>query len=260
MRQASIDLPSGYRLKVYDEIGSTNAEALRLAQTGEDGGLWVWAASQGAGRGRAGRSWASPPGNLYASLVIRPHVPLTTALQLSLLAGVAAHDAISSLAAGAGAAAALDLRLKWPNDVLLGGAKLGGILLESVSGPAAQPPLIVIGTGLNLVRAPGDLGRPVASLAAAGIVASVPQAFAALAWSTAEWIARWDEGRGFHAIRAAWLDRAQPLGGPISVRLASDQLSGTFLGIDEAGALRLSLASGEERRITAGDVAIGAGA
>jgi BirA family biotin operon repressor/biotin-[acetyl-CoA-carboxylase] ligase len=261
MQQASMDLPRGYRLRFYEEIDSTNAEARRLMSAGEDGGLWIWAASQGAGRGRAGRSWASPAGNLYASLAIRPQVPLMTALQLSLLAGVAAHDALSGLAAGAGAtAAALDLRLKWPNDVLLGTAKLGGILLESVSGPANEPPLIVIGTGLNLVRAPGDLGRPATSLANAGIAVTPAQAFAALAWSTAEWIARWEEGRGFPAIRDAWLDRAQPVGGPISVRLPGTQLSGTFLGIDEAGALRLSLASGEERRITAGDVAIGAGA
>src|SRR5262245_54322554 len=99
MRQANIDLPSGYGLRTYDAIDSTNAEALRLGAAGEAGRFWVWAASQGAGRGRAGRSWASPGGNLYASLAIRPHVPLATAMQLSLLAGIAAHDAITSLAA-----------------------------------------------------------------------------------------------------------------------------------------------------------------
>ncbi len=258
MRHEGMDLPSGYRLAFYETLNSTNAEALRLAGKGEAGGLWVWAASQGAGRGRAGRPWTSPAGNLYASLLIRPPVPLAIALHLSLLAGIAAHDAVASLAASS--AAQLDLRLKWPNDILVGSAKLGGILLESSSGRPSEPPAIVIGTGLNLSDAPTDLGRSVASLGDAGIVVSPAQALAALAWTTAEWIARWRDGQAFEAIRAAWLERAQPLGGPISVRLGDDLLSGKFLGIDEAGALRLALDSGEERRITAGDVAIGAGA
>jgi BirA family transcriptional regulator, biotin operon repressor / biotin---[acetyl-CoA-carboxylase] ligase len=250
-----VDLPSGYRLNFHETIDSTNEEALRLAGRGEEGGLWIWGARQDAGRGRAGRGWTSPPGNLHASLLLRPRVPLATALQLSLLAGVAAFDAIGALAAGAGAAPAL--RLKWPNDILLGDAKLGGILLESRSGAEADAPAIVIGTGLNLVQAPGDLGRPVASLADAGIQVEPHQAFAALAWSTAEWIAQWRDGSSFNLIRAAWLDRAKPLGGPISVRLGDDLVSGTFLGIDEVGALRLATEAGE-RRITAGDVSIGA--
>lgn len=248
-------LPSGYRLAFHDTIDSTNAEALRLASDGEEGGLWIWASAQGEGRGRAGRSWSSSAGNLHASLLLRPRVPLATALQLSLLAGVAAYDAVSALATGAGVAPAL--RLKWPNDVLLNEAKLGGILLESRTGAEADAAAIVIGTGLNLLRAPGDLGRPVASLADAGIDVLPAQAFAALAWATAEWIAHWHEGAAFETIRGAWLDRAKPLGGPISVRLGADLVSGTFLGIDEIGALRLATASGE-RRITAGDVSIGA--
>ncbi len=169
MLHGGLDLPSGYRLTFHESIDSTNAEALRLAGAGEDGGLWIWAAVQEAGRGRAGRSWASPAGNLHASLLLRPRVPLATALQLSLLAGVAAHDAVSALAAGAGVTPTL--RLKWPNDILLDDAKLGGILLESRSGAEADAPAVVIGIGLNLARAPDDLGRPVASLAAAGIEA-----------------------------------------------------------------------------------------
>lgn len=255
MQHGGLDLPSGYRLAFHPSIDSTNAEALRLAAGGEQGGLWIWAATQDAGRGRAGRSWTSPAGNLHASLLLRPRVPLATALQLSLLAGVAAHDAVSALAAGAGVPAIL--RLKWPNDILLDGAKLGGILLESRAGAAADAAAVVIGTGLNLARAPGDLARPVASLADAGIDALPAQAFAALAWAMAEWLAHWHEGAGFEFIRAAWLERAQPIGGPISVRLGAELVSGTFLGIDEIGALRLATTSGE-RRITAGDVSIGA--
>ena len=255
MQHGGLDLPSGYRLAFHDTIDSTNAEALRLAAEGEHGGLWIWAGAQAAGRGRAGRSWTSPAGNLHASLLLRPRVPLATALQLSLLAGVAAHDAVSALAAGAGVT--LELRLKWPNDILLDDAKLGGILLESRAGRQADTPAVVIGTGLNLARAPGDLSRPVASLADTGIAVEPAQAFAALAWATAEWLAHWHEGASFEFIRAAWLERAKPIGGPISVRLGVDLISGTFLGIDEIGALRLATTSGE-RRITAGDVSIGA--
>jgi BirA family biotin operon repressor/biotin-[acetyl-CoA-carboxylase] ligase len=258
MEDGGIQLPSGYRLAFYETIDSTNSEALRLANRGEPGGLWIWSARQEAGKGRAGREWVSSSGNLYASLLIRPHVPLMTALQLSLLAGVAAYDALASLASGAGGA--IDLRLKWPNDILLGTAKLGGILLESTTPPNSASPTIVIGTGINLAQSPGELSRPAASLTGAGVTATVEQAFAALAWTTAEWISLWREGGGFEAIRSAWLDRAQPIGDAISVKLGRDLLSGTFLGIDEAGALRLSLTTGEERRITAGDVAIGAGA
>lgn len=255
MLHGGLDLPSGYRLIFRETIDSTNAEALRLAGQGEDGGLWIWAARQQAGRGRAGRSWTSPEGNLHASLLLRPRVPLATALQLSLLAGVAAHDAVSALAAGAGIVPAL--RLKWPNDILLSDAKLGGILLESRAGADGDTPAVVIGTGLNLASAPGDLGRPAASLSDAGIAARPAQALAALAWATAEWIATWRYGTSFESIRSAWLERAKPLGGPISVRLGVGLVSGTFLGIDATGALRLATENGE-RRITAGDVSIGA--
>ena len=253
MDHGGFDLPSGYRLVFHETIDSTNAEALRLAAAGEASGLWIWAGAQEAGRGRSGRSWTSPAGNLHASLLLRPRVSLATALQLSLLAGVAAHDAVSALAAGAGVAPAL--RLKWPNDILLNDAKLGGILLESRAGTEEDAPAVVIGTGLNLACAPDDLARPVASLAHAGIAVEPAQALAALAWATAEWIAHWQGGSGFEAIRSAWLERAKPLGGPISVHLGAERVSGTFLGIDEIGALRLATEGGE-RRITAGDVAI----
>ena len=259
MQQTGFILPSGYRLIFHEDINSTNTEALRLAAQGEDSGLWVWAARQSAGKGRAGRDWVSPPGNLFASLLLRPRVPLATVLQLSLVAGIAAHDALTGLVREQGRQ--LDIRLKWPNDILLGEAKLGGILLESASGVAgAAEPAVVIGTGVNLAYAPDNLDRPVASLAGAGCPVAPDAAFAALAWATAEWIARWQNGIGFDIIRAAWAERAQPVGQPISVNLGTGRISGTFLGIDEAGALRLSLASGEERRILAGDVLIGAGA
>ena len=176
MQPARAHLPPGYRLVFHEEIDSTNAEALRLASTGEgeDGSLWIWAGSQNAGRGRAGRNWISPRGNLHASLLLRPGVPLTTASQLSLLAGIAAHDAIAALAATVRASPRL--QLKWPNDVLADGAKLGGILLESASSPSQTTPAVVIGIGINLAHAPDDLGRPATCLARLGIEAPAAQA------------------------------------------------------------------------------------
>ncbi len=216
---------------------------------GEASGLWIWAGAQQAGRGRAGRSWASPAGNLHASLLLRPRVPLATALQLSLLAGVAAHDAVSALAAGAGAAPAI--RLKWPNDILLNDAKLGGILLESRAG---------CGRGC---RRRGDRHRPqpVARARRSGAARCEPCGCRHRRWSPRRPSPRLPGRRpnglligrkatGFETIRGAWLERAKPLGGPISVRLGAELVSGTFLGIDEIGALRLATESGE-RRITA---------
>jgi BirA family biotin operon repressor/biotin-[acetyl-CoA-carboxylase] ligase len=258
MEPARADLPPGYRLIFHETIDSTNAEALRLANAGEEGGLWIWAGSQDAGRGRAGRNWTSPRGNLHASLLLRPAVPLATASQLSLLAGIAAHDTVAALAATVRAYPRL--QLKWPNDVLVDGAKLGGILLESASSPSETAPAVVIGIGINLAHAPDDLGRPATCLARLGIAAPAAQAMAALAWSMADWLRQWDRGRKFAEIRKAWLTRAQPPGEMISVRQGASLVTGRFLGIDEAGALLLQMDDGQERRITAGEVCFGVGA
>jgi BirA family biotin operon repressor/biotin-[acetyl-CoA-carboxylase] ligase len=188
-------------------------------------------------------------------------VPLVTAQQLSLLAGVAAHDAILSLASSS--ATRLDVRLKWPNDILCNNAKLGGILLESAStagngsqGGNISPPTVVIGTGLNIAHAPQDLGRPATCLHELSIRITPAQALAALAWTTAEWLAQWNEGLGFELIRQAWLERAQTVGETVSVRIGSELLKGTFLGLDAAGAMRLATAGGGERSITAGEVSL----
>jgi BirA family biotin operon repressor/biotin-[acetyl-CoA-carboxylase] ligase len=155
--------------------------------------------------------------------------------------------------------------LKWPNDLLAGNAKLGGILLESVSGIAGEPAAVVIGVGLNLAHAPQDLGRPATSLAALGLSAMpadamAAEAMAALASSMAAWLAVWDHGRGFPLIREAWLARSQPVGAAITVHQGASLIAGRYLGIDDAGALLLRTEDGQARRITAGDVSIGADA
>lgn len=246
----SLRLPPGYRCHYFDTVDSTNAEARRRAQQGEPAGLWVWAGCQSKGRGRSGRDWASAPGNLYASVLLRPRCGLQEAVALSLLAGVAAFDAVKEIAADA--ACSGQLCLKWPNDLMLGGAKLGGVLLESFSDSAG--PSVVIGTGVNVAHVPAHLAEEATSLHAHGISINTRGVLEALATATEQWLTIWAEGTGFAQVRQAWLKRAGEIGMPMSVKLQSGEISGHYLGIDASGALRLRVAGGGERRITVGDV------
>lgn len=249
MTRQAPPLPSGYSEIRLERIDSTNAEALRRARDGAEGGLWVRADVQEEGRGRSGRRWESPEGNLYASVLLRPTCALETALQLSFVAGLAVFEAV----------AALDetfrnrLALKWPNDLLLDEAKLGGILLESVNG-ANGAPVIVIGTGLNLAGHPPGTAMPATHLAAHGAEVSPNDAFQRLARATAQWLDEWDHGAGWETVRSAWLERGLRVGAPVRVRLSDREIAGYYAGIDGQGALLLGNGDGGEKRITAGDV------
>ena len=245
-------LPCGCRALFLPETTSTNAEAMAVALDGVPPPLWVWAGRQTKGRGRLGRDWDSPVGNLYASLFLQPGCPTQAIGGLPLVAGLAAREAISTLTGGA---LAQQLRLKWPNDIMLDGAKLGGVLIESVVLDAGSR-IVVIGTGLNLASAPSGLERSVTSLEARGFFVAPEQALNALAEATLRWLEIWRNGAGFTQIRASWLRYAVPLGAPMSVTVGRDKVAGRFAGLDETGALRLHQ-DGRERTITAGDVAIG---
>ena len=144
-------LPSGYRLLRIEAVDSTNAEARRRAKVGEPGPLWIWSARQSQGRGRGGREWISRPGNLFASLLIGVNVAPRVAGQLALLAGIVAYDTIAKLIAYEGRS---ELLLKWPNDILLAGEKLAGVLLENVGSTIENRSVVVIGTGINLASHP----------------------------------------------------------------------------------------------------------
>ncbi len=245
-------VPSGYRLLRLETINSTNAEARRRAEAGEPGPLWIWSLRQSAGRGRNGRQWQSQHGNLFASLLVGLGCPLRTAGQLALLAGVVAYDTAAKLLP---TKVSSELLLKWPNDVLLKGGKVAGMLLESVAEAAPNRCRVVIGTGINLASCPPDLEQPATSLAAHGATATPAAAFEALAAVTDAWLTRWGEGVAFQTVRRAWLDRAGPTGRPLRVRLHGEQdAEGTFAGLDSGGALRLLMSDGAERRISAGDV------
>jgi BirA family biotin operon repressor/biotin-[acetyl-CoA-carboxylase] ligase len=147
--------------------------------------------------------------------------------------------------------------LKWPNDVLLGGAKVAGMLLESANGPQEHRSTVVVGTGINLANHPEELAQPATSLAAHGAEVTPAAALETLAATTHAWLRRWEEGASFQVIRRAWLDRAGPTGRPLRVRLHNEEAEGLFAGLDSGGALRLLMSDGAERRVAAGDVFFG---
>jgi BirA family biotin operon repressor/biotin-[acetyl-CoA-carboxylase] ligase len=236
-----------------DSVDSTNAEALRRARDGVRGPLWVAAATQTAGRGRRGRAWASPAGNLYASLFLVDPAPPAVAPQLAFVAGLAVHDACAALAPGLADA----LRLKWPNDLLCRGAKVAGILIEGEGGaPAATTPVVaaVIGIGVNCCHHPDGVEHPATDFAAMGAPIAAPALLDALRRTMAARLIEWDRGAGFAVSRGAWLARAAGLGQPIRARLPDREVSGVFEALDEAGHLVLRLPDGRREVLTAGEV------
>jgi BirA family biotin operon repressor/biotin-[acetyl-CoA-carboxylase] ligase len=241
-------LPAACRLVLRDTVGSTNDEAKRLAREGAAAGTLVWALEQTAGRGRRGRVWSSPRGNLYLSLIRRPAAPPDRAAQLGFVAALAVADAVRELAPGLGEPAC-----KWPNDVLLGGRKIAGILLESEMGKSGDLAFVVVGVGVNLASAPPDTEYPATSIAAEGVPPPAPPAaLGAFARHFETWAQCW-ERKGFAPVREAWINRAVALGGQIRVRLDSATLHGKFVDIDQQGMLLLETADGL-RQISAGDV------
>ena len=223
------------------ETGSTNADVAELARSGAGEGLWLRAERQIAGRGRQGRAWASGNGNLYASTLVRLRPSDPPAPTLALVAAVALEEAVGLFRPGGAA-------IKWPNDLLVDGAKLSGILLER-AGDA-----IVIGFGVNLAHHPEDLGRSTTSLAAHGPAPDPGVFLDALAEIFARWMERW-RGEGLGPVRERWLARAHPLGTALTARLADGgSVDGLFDGLDSAGALILRLADGSRHVMHAGDV------
>jgi len=162
---------TGASLISFDTLGSTNAEALSRARAGEHGPLWITAARQTAGRGRRGNAWTSEPGNLYASLLLTDAAPAAHLPELCFVVALAVRDAVATAAP----AHALELKLKWPNDLLFDGAKLAGILIEaeSVGGKTAT----VAGIGVNCARHPRDIAYPATDLTAHGVSVASDELF-----------------------------------------------------------------------------------
>lgn len=245
-------------IRRFDEIDSTNEEARRLGDRSEEGPVWIVAARQTAGRGRRGRAWESPSGNFMGTLYLTPRCGAREAGELSFVAAVAVHDAVSSLLPPPLRPA---LRLKWPNDLLHERAKLAGILLESSGVAGAEVAWVAIGMGVNLAMHPQGLEYPATSLAAMGVSGvTADDALVALDAAFTRWLAVWRGVQGFAAIREAWLKRAEGIGGRIAVRLSSGTMEGIFEGLAPDGALQLRLDDGTLHLVSAGDVFFGSGA
>ncbi len=237
----------GWSRVALDAVGSTNAEALEWFANGDSGRLWVTALRQTAGKGRRGREWHSPTGNLYASTLLVDPMPAGKISGLPLLAAVALHDALASVLTGADG-----LKIKWPNDLLRNGGKVAGILIEA--GMRAGRRGVVMGFGVNCVTAPEGGLYPTATLSTAEEPVSADRTFASLAASLNRWVERWDKGNGFDEVRQYWLDHAVGLKQPIIARFADHEVSGTFRDIDAAGLLVLEQPDGAVEYISAADI------
>ncbi|WP_137391355.1 biotin--[acetyl-CoA-carboxylase] ligase [Rhodoligotrophos defluvii] len=245
-------VPQGYRLAVLDEIDSTNAEAMRRALAGDHGPLWLMARRQTGGRGRYGRHWVSEPGNLYTSLMMTAPAAHARLANLSFVAALALSDAVAQLL---DEPARSQLRLKWPNDLLIAGAKTSGILLEAQPLPNSRELALALGFGVNIDHRP-SLALPYAAtfLAEHGVTVTPGGLLQLLAERFDHWHRTWTGPRGFAPVREAWLARAQGVGAPIEVKLQGETIHGIFEDLDDDGALVLLLSNGQRRKILAGDV------
>lgn len=239
---------------LLEQTDSTNAEARRRAEAGETGPLWITARRQTAGRGRRGRTWQSETGNLAATLLLTTRKSPAEAAQITFIAALAVVDLLDAFAPPS------LVTIKWPNDVMLAGDKASGVLVES-GVHSAGGLWLAVGIGVNLAHAPTGTERPATSLAQhlRVDVAAPPSAEAAgtrMAQAFAVWLERWCV-MGFEPILDAWTARATGLNGPATARLGHETVEGRAEGVAADGALKLRLADGTLRLISAGDVFFG---
>jgi len=238
-------LPPGYRLIARDVVGSTNDEARELIAAGVSQGAVVWAESQTAGRGRHGRDWISPPGNLYCSIILRPKVEPAHLPEIAFVAALSVRDAIApTLPPG------VPVEFKWPNDVLAGGRKVSGILVEAEKLPDEARTALIVGVGVNIVSAPREAAYPATCISALTRAPRVSRLLTSLVAALDRRVELWTRN-GFAAIRQEWMDHAYGVGGNVT---ASSGISGTFTGLDETGAIIIATKDGEQRRLVSGSV------
>ena len=237
-----------FEIHERDWVASTNDVARTLAGEGAPGLSAVWAKAQSSGRGRRGREWSSPVGNLYLSLLLRPECPIAAAAQLSLVAALGLGDALSEF---------VDIsrvRNKWPNDVQLDGKKVSGLLLESSGVNTEAVEWVIVGCGVNVAVHPDIPNYPTTSLNEVAEQNVDVEALLNVFLRCFE--VRYDAWRenGAVAIRDCWLERAVGLGQEITVRLPTKEIRGVFEGLDASGALILARTDGVRELITAGEI------
>jgi BirA family transcriptional regulator, biotin operon repressor / biotin---[acetyl-CoA-carboxylase] ligase len=252
MKKPPITLMNDYHLLSYDVLDSTNAEARRLAGGGASHGAVIWAKRQTDGRGRMGREWVSPEGNLYVSILLEVPKLSDSLTQLSFLAADAVAETLESMVDDA-----VDVRCKWPNDVLVNGKKLCGILLESFSTIDAYGKnrhWVVVGIGINIDYFPENVLFPATSMKALGVeLVSAKIVLSRLIYNFIHHYDHWMK-KGFTSVRTAWLKRAHMLGHRVQVQVANTAINGVFEGINETGAMLVHESGGRIQEILAGDV------
>ena len=236
------DPASRWVVHPHDVLGSTSDEARRLALEGAPDGTTVWARMQTAGRGRRGRSWSSPEGNLHMSVVL--HCVEPVAPQLGFVAALAVADAVDEACGRARA------RFKWPNDVLLEGAKLAGLLLEVEH--TAQGAAVVLGIGANLRWFPDDAGQAVTSLRAHGVDVAAGVMVECVLRSLGVRLDEW-RGGGFALTRGAWARRGHRRGDALRISATGGKMDAAFVGLDRDGSL-LALVDGRIERFTSAEI------
>ena len=251
---------AGYHLAAFDQIGSTNAEAMSRAREGEPGPMWFVTSEQTAGRGRRQRAWIAPRGNLASSILEVMEISPSVAATLGFVGGLAIEAALRKVSVEASLRSAgsdhLDFFLKWPNDVLAGQKKLVGIGLEAEA-VDGNDLAVIVGIGTNVMAAPEGTPTPATSLAALGVQIIAEELFAELSDAWTEYRGIWDGGRGFGEIRKLWLARAAGLGQAVAIRSGGATIEGTFDTLDEHGCMIVRTSSGTRVPITAGDVYFG---
>lgn len=237
-----------FRFEHHDTVGSTNSLCFERAGTGHPGNLWIRADEQTGGRGRRGREWSSPAGNMFASLLLVDPHPKDRIGELPLVTAVALAEAVDK---AAGTLQLVDL--KWPNDLLINNAKLSGILLEAETMSDGRL-AVVLGIGVNCAAHPPLTLYDATDLRSLGYHVTADRMFECLASEMSEALAIWQQADGFQTFRKAWLQRAAKLGEEITVRSGEHSVTGLFADLDSKGHLVLKLDDGTTKTIYAGDV------
>lgn len=237
-----------YNLLTFEQVDSTNEECKRLARSGASGNFIVYSDYQTSGRGQKGRPWSSLPGNLHLSLLLESDKDLKKLTNLAFLTSVAIAEIIESIAP-----ASSKIELKWPNDVLIDGKKVAGILMESLKVSGKQ--FMIIGMGVNILHTPDVPERAVTSLAEEFGYTEDPQEFMVkLVNHFDDAYLRWQADEDFAIIRREWLARAFALNEVVTIDRGQQRISGLFRGIDEAGGIVIELASGEQYTMNFGEL------